>query len=77
MPYDDEAPPYSAIFGVIGASFAMVGAAFGSAYGTAKAGAGIAAMAVSDPKSIMKALIPVVMAGNSFFSTFFNCASPL
>ena len=35
----------------------------GAAYGTAKAGAGIAGMGVSRPDLVMKALIPVVMAG--------------
>ena len=37
--------------------------ALGAAYGTAKSGAGIAAMAVSKPELIMKSIIPVVMAG--------------
>ncbi len=35
----------------------------GAAYGTAKAGAGIASMGVLKPELIMKSLIPVVMAG--------------
>ena len=35
----------------------------GAAYGTAKAGTGIASMAVSRPDLIMKSIIPVVMAG--------------
>merc|ERR1712096_486484 len=33
------------------------------AYGTAKSGTGIAAMAVMRPEAIMKSIIPVVMAG--------------
>lgn len=37
--------------------------ALGAAYGTAKSGVGIAAMAVLRPELIMKAIIPVVMAG--------------
>ena len=37
--------------------------AFGAAYGTAKSGTGIAAMAVMKPDLIMKSIIPVVMAG--------------
>lgn len=37
--------------------------AFGAAYGTAKSGTGIAAMAVMRPELIMKSIIPVVMAG--------------
>lgn len=37
--------------------------ALGAAYGTAKSGTGIAAMAVMRPEQIMKSIIPVVMAG--------------
>ena len=37
--------------------------ALGAAYGTAKSGCGIAAMAVMKPEYIMKSVIPVVMAG--------------
>ena len=35
----------------------------GAAYGTAKSGTGIAAMAVMRPEAIMKSIIPVIMAG--------------
>jgi len=41
----------------------VVRIAFGAAYGTAKSGTGIAAMAVMRPELIMKSIIPVVMAG--------------
>lgn len=37
--------------------------AIGAAYGTAKAGTGIAAMAVMKPELIMKSIVPVIMAG--------------
>jgi len=37
--------------------------ALGAAYGTAKSGTGIAAMAVMRPELIMKSMIPVIMAG--------------
>jgi V-type H+-transporting ATPase proteolipid subunit len=37
--------------------------AMGAAYGTAKSGCGISAMAVMRPEFIMKSVIPVVMAG--------------
>jgi len=61
---DEEAGPvYSPFFGVIGASAAMIFTALGAAYGTAKSGTGIAAMAVMRPELIMKSIIPVVMAG--------------
>lgn len=39
--------------------------ALGAAYGTAKSGVGIAAMAVLKPDLIMKSIIPVVMAGKN------------
>lgn len=38
-------------------------AGFGSAYGTAKSGVGIAAMGVMRPELVMKSIVPVVMAG--------------
>lgn len=41
------------------ASFAGMGAA----YGTAKAGVGIASMGVMRPELVMKSIVPVVMAG--------------
>jgi len=47
----------------MGATAAMVFSALGAAYGTAKAGTGIAAMSVMRPELIMKSIIPVVMAG--------------
>jgi len=58
-----ESPMYSPFFGVMGATTAMVFSAMGAAYGTAKSGTGIAAMAVMRPEAIMKSIIPVVMAG--------------
>lgn len=56
-------PMYAPFFGVIGAASAVVFSALGAAYGTAKSGTGIAAMAVMRPEQIMKCIIPVVMAG--------------
>jgi len=60
---NDEQPIYAPFFGVMGATSAMVFSAMGAAYGTAKSGTGIAAMAVMRPEAIMKSIIPVVMAG--------------
>ena len=54
---------YAPFFGSLGVAAAMVFTAAGSAYGTAKAGTGIASMAVTRPDLVMKAIIPVVMAG--------------
>lgn len=59
----EASPIYSPFFGVMGATSAMVFGAMGAAYGTAKSGTGIAAMAVMRPEAIMKSIIPVVMAG--------------
>jgi len=47
----------------MGATSAMVFSAMGAAYGTAKSGVGIAAMAIMKPELIMKSVLPVVMAG--------------
>nr|ALS04492.1 vacuolar ATP synthase 16 kDa proteolipid subunit [Acartia pacifica] len=59
----EESPMYSSFFGVMGATSAVVFGAMGAAYGTAKSGTGIAAMAVMRPEAITKSIIPVVMAG--------------
>jgi V-type H+-transporting ATPase proteolipid subunit len=59
----DDKPIYGPFFGVMGAVSAIVFSSLGAAYGTAKSGTGIAAMAVMRPELIMKSIIPVVMAG--------------
>merc|ERR1719192_2322480 len=41
----------------------MIFSAMGAAYGTAKSGVGIAAMAIMKPERIMKSVIPIIMAG--------------
>ncbi|CAG8619796.1 6090_t:CDS:2 [Ambispora gerdemannii] len=64
-------PLYAPFFGFAGVASAMVLSSIGAAYGTAKAGIGIAGMGTFKPELIMKAgaisqkisLIPVVMAG--------------
>jgi V-type H+-transporting ATPase proteolipid subunit len=60
---NENSPPYTPFFGVMGAASAMVFSALGAAYGTAKSGCGISSMAVMRPELIMKSIIPVVMAG--------------
>ena len=50
-------------FGYIGIACALVFANLGAAYGTAKSGVGICAMGVMKPQSIIKGVIPVIMAG--------------
>ncbi|KAM3723347.1 V-type proton ATPaseproteolipid subunit c [Dirofilaria immitis] len=60
---DPESAMYGPFFGTLGVSAAMMFTAAGSACGTAKSGTGIASMAVARPDLVMKAIIPVVMAG--------------
>ncbi|VDM45868.1 unnamed protein product [Toxocara canis] len=58
-----EQAMYGPFFGSLGVSAAMMFTAAGSAYGTCKSGTGISSMAVARPDLVMKAIIPVVMAG--------------
>ncbi|KAH8295999.1 hypothetical protein KR054_000338 [Drosophila jambulina] len=60
---DEKYPSYALFIGCTGATLAIVFTTFGAAYGTARSGIGIAAMAVNQPDMIMKSIIPVVMAG--------------
>ena len=50
-------------YGFLGVAAALIFANLGAAYGTAKAGVGIATMGVLKPDKIIKAIIPVIMAG--------------
>ena len=58
---DGETYPY--FFGYMGVASALVFACFGAAYGTAKSGVGVSAMGVMKPQLVMRAIIPVIMAG--------------
>ena len=51
------------IYGFLGVASAISFANLGAAYGTAKAGVGICTMGVLKPEKIIKAIIPVIMAG--------------
>ena len=51
-------------FGYMGIACALVFANLGAAYGTAKSGVGICAMGIMKPSSIIKGVIPVIMAGS-------------
>ena len=53
----------SSFYGYMGIACALVFANLGAAYGTAKSGVGICAMGVMKPTSIIKGVIPVIMAG--------------
>ncbi|CAL8577219.1 v-type proton ATPase 16 kDa proteolipid subunit 2 [Xanthoria parietina] len=63
MAESETAPKFAPFFGMGGIAFAMIFGCAGAAYGTAKAGIGIAGVGTFRPDLIMKSLIPVVMAG--------------
>ncbi|KAI0051150.1 V-type ATPase [Auriscalpium vulgare] len=56
-------PPYAPFFGFAGVASSMIFSTVGAAYGTSKAGIGIAGLGQFRPELIMKSLIPVVMSG--------------
>ena len=47
----------------MGVAAALVFANLGAAYGTAKAGVGIASMGIMHPSQVMRNIVPVIMAG--------------
>lgn len=47
----------------MGASFCMILASWGSAWGTWRAGMGVCHMGVDHPAGIIKCIVPIVMAG--------------
>eukprot|EP01065_Artemidia_motanka_P036929 TRINITY_DN45001_c0_g1_i1.p2 TRINITY_DN45001_c0_g1~~TRINITY_DN45001_c0_g1_i1.p2 ORF type:complete len:200 (+),score=56.54 TRINITY_DN45001_c0_g1_i1:77-601(+) len=56
--------PQSAFFwGALGCTCALVFANLGAAYGTAKAGIGVAHLSLVDAAKVMRGIVPVVMAG--------------
>lgn len=59
----ENGPQYAPFFGVMGVASAIIFSSLGAAYGTAKSGSGIAAMAVMRPELVNQSIIPVVMAG--------------
>merc|ERR1711934_47586 len=61
--FTEACPSTAPFFGFMGAAAALVFANFGAAYGTAKSGVGVASMGVMRPDLVMRAIIPVVMAG--------------
>ncbi|GAO46698.1 hypothetical protein G7K_0922-t1 [Saitoella complicata NRRL Y-17804] len=63
MSLSAQCPAYAPFFGFSGVAAAMIFSSMGAAYGTAKAGIGIAGMGTFKPELIMKSLIPVVMSG--------------
>ncbi|KAJ3036197.1 v-type proton ATPase 16 kDa proteolipid subunit 2 [Rhizophlyctis rosea] len=63
MSNTEACPPFAPFFGFAGAGSAVILSSIGAAYGTAKAGIGIAGVGAVRPDIVMKSLIPVVMAG--------------
>ncbi|KAK0718864.1 hypothetical protein B0T21DRAFT_374304 [Apiosordaria backusii] len=63
MADSELSPKFAPFFGMGGIAAAMIFGSMGAAYGTAKAGIGIAGVGTFRPDLIMKCLIPVVMAG--------------
>jgi V-type H+-transporting ATPase proteolipid subunit len=55
--------PGSFFYGYLGVAAAISLSNLGAAYGTAKAGVGICTMGILKPEKIIKAIIPVIMAG--------------
>ncbi|KAL7421617.1 v-type proton ATPase 16 kDa proteolipid subunit 2 [Cryptotrichosporon argae] len=63
MSSSELCPPWAPFFGFGGVASAMILSTVGAAYGTSKAGIGIAGLGTFRPDLIMKSLIPVVMSG--------------
>ncbi|TXT04047.1 uncharacterized protein COLE_07744 [Cutaneotrichosporon oleaginosum] len=57
----DTCPPWAPFFGFAGVASAMIFTTIGAAFGTAKAGIGIAGVGQFKPELVMKSLIPVVL----------------
>lgn len=53
--------PAAAFFGFMGGSIGLILCALGSAYGTAKAGVGLASVGVMRPQIVMKCIVPIIM----------------
>lgn len=60
---DTKTDANAQFFAYMGVAAALVFSNLGASYGTAKAGVGIASLGVIDSNKILKAIIPVVMAG--------------
>ncbi len=56
------AEPAAVFFGFMGGAVGLSLCCLGAAYGTAKAGSGLAAVGVMKPQIVMKCLVPVIMA---------------
>ena len=61
--YDLYDPIAFNFWGWAGAALAMTLSNFGTAYGTAKSGMGIASLSVTRPHLAFKSIIPIIMAG--------------
>ena len=59
----EEVLYWPAFFGYMGVASALIFANAGAAYGTARAGNGLAGMAITNPSAVIKNIIPIIMAG--------------
>lgn len=62
-PNSGPCPNYAPLIGALGAASCIALTALGSAYGTFKAGAAVCAVGVTHPELIMRAILPIIMAG--------------
>merc|ERR1711976_162326 len=62
LPLLYECDPTAPFFGFLGAAIALVFCCLGAAYGTAKAGVGIASMCVFHPDLVMRSIVPIILA---------------
>lgn len=60
---EDKYPQSAAFFGAMGCAASLIFANLGSAYGTAKAGVGLAHLGIIHADRIMRGIVPIVMAG--------------
>jgi len=59
----ETCPTSAPFFGFLGVTAALCFANMGAAYGTAKAGVGVASMGVMQPGLVMKNIMPCILAG--------------
>merc|ERR1711939_83703 len=59
----DLCPVYSPFFGAMGCATAIALTTFGASYGTAKAGVGVMSAGILRPDTIVRSLMPILMAG--------------
>ncbi|GKY96193.1 hypothetical protein MPSEU_000579200 [Mayamaea pseudoterrestris] len=59
----ETCPSWAVAYGYLGASSCMILSAWGSAWGTWRAGLGVCQMGIDHPAGVIKNIVPIVMAG--------------